>query len=206
MGYFLARTKSRFRGLYFLLVFMPLLVSVVVRSYGWMILLGDEGVINTAWKQLPFAQESLRLQYTPQAVVVGLAQVLLPFMVIPLMSAIQNIDPALEESATSLGAGPFRIFFRLIVPLSVPGLISGTLLVFTTGMSAFAIPQFLGGPSQMCMANLVYQQMLFTFNWPRGSAVGMLMLFTTLIAIVLSLTIANKMVPRGMRVNGGGAE
>lgn len=199
-AYFLARTKSRFRGAFVLMVFMPLLVSVVIRSYGWVALLGDEGVINSLWKSIPGVTQSLPLIFKEYSVIVGLAQVLLPYMVIPLMSAIQNIDPKQEEAAVSLGAGPIRIFFQLILPLSTPGLISGTLLVFSDGMSAFAIPMFLGGPSQQSMAVLVYQQMLFTFNWPLGSAVAMLMLLTTSTCIVLSLTLATRLVPRGLRV------
>jgi putative spermidine/putrescine transport system permease protein len=196
VAYSLARTRSRFRGVLILLVFTPLLVSVVIRSYGWMVLLGDEGVINTLWKLLPFSTGPLPLMLHEHSVVIGLTQVLLPFMIIPLMSAIQNIDPAQEQAAISLGAGPIRTFLAIIVPLSMPGLVSGVLLVFTTGMSAFSIPMFLGGPSQMSMAVLIYQQMLFTFNWPLGSAVGVVLLIITTVAILLSLIIASKLASR----------
>lgn len=206
VAYFLARTKSRLRGLYTLMVFMPLLVSVIVRSYGWMALLGDQGVINSIWKALPFSEGALPLMFGEHSVILGLVQVLLPLMVIPLMSAIGNIDPSLEESAISLGAGPARVFFQVILPLSTPGLISGILLVFTSGMSAFAIPMFLGGPRQMTMAVLIYQQMTFTFDWPLGSAVAMLMLLATVTSVVLSLTIANRMVPHGLRMSGSKQE
>ncbi len=199
MAYFLARTRSPLRGLYTLMVFFPLLVSVVIRSYGWLALLGEQGVINGLWTRLPFVSGPLPLLFHAHSVVIGLTQVLLPFMVIPLMSSIQNIDPAQEEAAVGLGAGPLQVFRELVLPLSLPGLISGSLLVFTAGMSAFAIPVFLGGPRQASMAVLIYQQMVFTFNWPLGSALAILMLLTTLLAVVASLIAANRLVPRALR-------
>ncbi len=199
VAYFLARTRSRFRGLYALMLFFPLLVSVVIRSYGWLALLGDQGVVNAVWTRLPFARGPLPLLFHGYSVVAGLTQVLLPFMVVPLMSAIQNIDPAQEEAAVGLGAGPWQVFREIVWPLSAPGLISGVLLVFTAGMSAFAIPVFLGGPRQASMAVLIYQQMVFTFNWPLGSALAVLMLLTTALAVLASLVAANRLVPRALR-------
>ena len=199
VAYFLARTRSPFRGLYTLMLFFPLLVSVVIRSYGWLALLGDQGIVNGVWTRLPFANGPLPLLFHGYSVVVGLTQVLLPFMVVPLMSAIQNIDPAQEEAAVGLGAGPWQVFRAIVFPLSLPGLISGVLLVFTAGMSAFAIPVFLGGPRQASMAVLIYQQMVFTFNWPLGSALAVLMLVTTSLAVLASLVAANRLVPRALR-------
>jgi putative spermidine/putrescine transport system permease protein len=200
LAYFIARTRSRLRGVYILMVFFPLLVSVIIRSYGWLALLGDQGAINSVWIRLPWTTGPLPLLFHGYSVVIGLVQVLLPFMVVPLMSAIQNIDTAQEEAATSLGGGPLLIFRAIILPLSAPGLISGSLLVFAGGMSAFAIPMFLGGPRQASMAVLIYQEMVFTFNWPIGSALSVLMLVTTLVAIVASLLAARRFVPRGLRM------
>ncbi|MBM3301611.1 MAG: ABC transporter permease, partial [Deltaproteobacteria bacterium] len=109
VAYFLARTRSRWRGLFVLMVFFPLLVSVIIRCYGWMVLLGDEGLVNTIWKSVSFSNQSLPLMFKEYSVVIGLSQVVLPYMVIPLMSAIQNIDPKQEEAAIGLGAGPLTV-------------------------------------------------------------------------------------------------
>jgi putative spermidine/putrescine transport system permease protein len=200
IAYFLVRTKSRLRGLYTLLVFFPLLVSVVIRSYGWIALLGDRGLVNSVWLSLPFADAPLPLMFHEYSVDIGLAEVLLPFMIVPLMSSLQNLDPAQEEAAIGLGAGPLRIFRELILPVTAPGLISGSLLVFTEGMSAFAIPMFLGGPRQTSMAVLIYQQMVFTFNWPLGSSVAILMLLVTFGAVILALVASARLVPVGLRL------
>jgi len=125
---FLARTAPRLRGFLSYLVFLPMMVGIVVRAYGWMVILGREGLINSALLAAGLIESPIRLLFTRDAVVLGLTEVLLPFMVMPILAALEKIDPHVEEAARALGATPGQAFWRVTVPLSLPGVISGSLL------------------------------------------------------------------------------
>lgn len=184
VAYSLARTRSRRRrsvGVTILLI--PLMTSVVVRSYGWLILLAGSGPINKALLALGVVDQPLQLLFKPQGVVVALAEVLLPFMVLSIMPVLQGIDPHLEEASQSLGAGPIRTFRHVVLPLSLPGVAAGSILVFVLTISAFATPRLVGGAMTHVMSVFIYDQALGVFNWPFGSAVSMLLLL-----VVLALT------------------
>lgn len=184
-SYLLARSRSRWRGALIFLVVSPLLVSAVVRNIGWFPILAREGLINTLLLNLGLIGEPLLLLNNMIAVVTGLVHALLPFMILTLTSVIQKIEPELEEAAANLGAGTFRILFQILLPLSMPGIIAGSLLVFTLSIAAFTTPAILGGNRVMVMATFIGQQFRTVLDYPLGAAAaGVLMLFVGFITII----------------------
>lgn len=178
LAYFLARTQSRQRDLYLFLLIAPLMASTVVRVFGWLIILGRHGMVNRLLLALGFS-DRVQLLYNPFAVVLGLTELLMPFMVLPLMAAIESIHPSVEEAARNLGASGPRLFRRVILPLSLPGLISGSLLVYSIAISALVAPALLGGPRVHMLGNVVYSQVLTGLNWPFASSVAIVLLLFT---------------------------
>lgn len=175
VAFFLARTKSRWQPVLVYLIFVPMMISLVVRAYGWMVLLGYNGVVNSALLGLGLITAPLRLLNSLNAVVLGLVEVLLPFMVVPLLAALKDIEPAVEEAARALGATPREVFLKVTLPLSLPGAISGSLMVFSLTITAYALPALLGGAKVKMISAIAYDAMLVSYNWPFGSAVGIIM-------------------------------
>ena len=193
VAYGLARTRSRRRralGVTALLI--PLMTSVVVRSYGWMILLASTGVVNMLLVGTGLLARPVQLLFTPLGVVIALAEVLLPFMVLSLLPVLQGVDRALEEASQSLGAGAVATFRHIILPLSRPGLVSGSVLVFVLAVGAFATPRLVGGPTSDVITVFIQEQTLSLLNWPFGAAAACVLLF-----LVLALIwIQGRLVPR----------
>ena len=176
VAYHLARTSSRFKSVLYAFVLSPLLVGVVVRCYGWIIILGNnDGLINTVLMDIGIIETPMMLMYNTFGVTVGLVHIFLPFMILPLLGAIQSIDPALEEAAQSLGASRFRTMVRVVFPLSLPGVQAGTVLVFVLTISSYVIPILLGGFTVMIMSTLVVQQLLDAMLWPFGAALAFIL-------------------------------
>ena len=182
LAYLLARSTSRIKTLGLFLLIMPLMVSTVIRVFGWVVILGNEGLVNQALRLLG-AEEGLRLLYTEGAVVLGLSQQSLPFMVLPIMAAIERISPSLEEAAQNLGASWGQMFARVILPLSMPGLVSGALLVFSVSMSAFITPALMGGRKGRMVGQQIYEEVLTAYNWP-GAASLTIILSALMLALV----------------------
>ena len=175
VAFFLARTTSRWQPVLVYLIFVPMMISLVVRAYGWMVLLGYTGVVNATLGKLGLIAMPLRLLNSVHAVVLGLVEVLLPFMVIPILAALRDIPPAVEEAARALGATPRQTFLRVTLPLSVPGMVSGSLMVFSLTITSYALPALLGGAKVKMISGIAYDAMLVSYNWPFGSAVGIIM-------------------------------
>jgi putative spermidine/putrescine transport system permease protein len=175
VAYHLARTRSRFKGLLYVGILSPLLVGVVVRCYGWIILLANNGLINNGMKKLGLFPHGLTLMYNAFGVSVGLVHVFLPFMILPILSSIQSIDPALEEAAQSLGASRTRVMLRVVIPLSLPGIQAGSILVFVLTISAYVIPILLGALKIKIMPTLVIQLLIDAFLWPFGAALAFIL-------------------------------
>jgi ABC-type spermidine/putrescine transport system permease subunit I len=169
VAYFLARSTSRIMTVGLFLLIMPLLVSTVIRVFGWLVILGSEGLVNQGLRLLG-ARESVRLLHTEGAVVIGLVQQTMPFMVLPIMAAIERISPSLEEAARNLGANWGQMFVRTILPLSMPGLVSGALLVFSVSMSAFVTPALMGGRRERMVGQQIYEEVLTAYNWPGAAS------------------------------------
>lgn len=183
VAYFLARTKSRWQPVLVYLVFVPMMISLVVRAYGWMVLLGYNGVINSVLLWLGVIALPLRLLNSVHAVVLGLVEVLLPFMVVPLLAALKDIPPSVEEAARALGATPRQVFLKVTLPLSIPGMISGSLMVFSLAITSYALPALLGGAQVKMVSAIAYDAMLVSYNWPFGSAVGIIMVVVSTVLI-----------------------
>ncbi|MCL4765346.1 MAG: ABC transporter permease [Hyphomicrobiaceae bacterium] len=180
LAYMLARTQSRFKNLLIMLVVLPLFVGNAVRAAGWMTFLGSKGFLNSSLIGLGLIGEPLQIMYTELAVVIGIIAVNLPFMVLTLQSVIEGIDRSVEEAAFSLGAPPATMFWRVLWPLALPGIIAGTILTFILGMNAYATPVLLGGPKFKMMGPLVFGQFQLN-NWPFGAAVSFILMTTTLL-------------------------
>jgi ABC-type spermidine/putrescine transport system permease subunit I len=185
LAYFLARARPRVLTLGLFLLIMPLMVSTVIRVFGWIVILGRKGLINEALGALGLAP--LKLLYNETAVVIGLVNIFMPFMVLPLMAAIERIPPNLEEAARNLGANWYQMFRRIILPLSVPGLISGCLLVYSISISAFVTPALMGGRRERMAGQQIYDEVLVSFNWPSASALALTLVLLTLVLLFSAL-------------------
>lgn len=179
VAYFLARTRSRWRGLLIFLVVSPLLISLVIRNLGWMILLGRNGFVNWLLTSSGISPEPLALLHNFTGIVIGLTHALLPFMILTLANVLQRINYDYEEAAMNLGANRWVTFRLVILPLSLPGLVAGSLLVFTVAISSFTSPSMLGGNKILFMATFIAQQVRFVLNYPFGAAVSVILLVVT---------------------------
>jgi putative spermidine/putrescine transport system permease protein len=177
------RATGRTKSLLMIAVLSPLMVNLVVRTYAWMVLLGDKGVLNGWAIALGLTETPLPLMGNWGGVIVGLAQVTLPFMVLALTGVLETIDPRVLEAAESLGATPGRVFRRVVWPLMMPGLGAGSVLVFAYAISAFVTPVLLGGGRVPTIATVIYQQFTYTMNWPLGAALVFVLLALTLVVI-----------------------
>jgi putative spermidine/putrescine transport system permease protein len=169
----------------FIVLLMPLVTSVTVMSYGWLILLGRNGVINTIASGLGLIDVPRQFMYNETAIVVGLVHVLVVFMVISIAASLQSVDQTWVRAARSLGATPGVAFRAITLPLSLPGLRTGALLVFVLSMSAYATPTLLGGTRYKFLSYLVYQQAISLYNWPRGAAMAVMLLIATTALLAL---------------------
>jgi spermidine/putrescine transport system permease protein len=172
---FIARA-SRHKNLYLQLVMLPFWTSFLVRTYAWMFLLRDTGLINTALEKMGLIHAPLPLLYNDGAVLLGLVYGYLPFMVLPIYATLERLDPSLPEAAADLGARPLTTVFTVLVPLSRPGIIAGAVLVFIPCLGAYLTPDLLGGGRTVLIGNLVQNQFTTARDWPFGSAVSILLM------------------------------
>jgi putative spermidine/putrescine transport system permease protein len=183
LAYHHARSSSNIKGILTMLIISPMFVSLVVRGYAWSIMLSDHGVINNFLVGTGIIDEPIRLLNTMKAVVVGMVNVMLPFMVLPISSAVENINPHLEESAYVLGAGRLYTFFTVTLPLSLPGVIAGTVMTFAITMASFVMPTLLGGPGFQVFGTIIYNRILLVSNWPVGAAMAFVLVIIVVIVM-----------------------
>lgn len=198
VAYFLARTQSRYKSLYIILLVFPLLVGNVVRAAGWMIILGHGGVINTVLLSLGLADAPLKMLYTPTAVILGTTGIVLPYFILTLQSVLEGIDYSVEEAARNLGANQATTFMRIILPIAAPGVAAGTVLVFILCMNAYATPVLLGGTGLTMMAPALYDQIIKAADWPFGAAMALILVVSTLLMAMLSHWFINRNYARAM--------
>ncbi|MDT8331740.1 ABC transporter permease [Roseomonas gilardii] len=196
------RMAPRWRGLMLLVVVGPLLVSVVVRTFGWMVLLGTNGLINDALVAIGIPGAPFRLMFTELAIVIGLVHVMVPLVVLSVWASLGRLDPALARAAESLGAGRLTTFRRVILPNIMPGVLGGALMVFCLSASAFATPAMLGGKRLRVVASMAYNEFLNTLNWPLGAAIAVLLLLAILLCTLLWTRLVER---RALRRLGVGA-
>ncbi|WP_054312520.1 ABC transporter permease [Mesorhizobium sp. 1M-11] len=183
-AYAMTAVGPKVRLLLTLCVLIPFWVSGVVRTLSWVILLQDSGVINSLLRSVGL--DGVRLIRTQTGVIIGMAQVLLPFMVLPLYSVMKGIDLRLVQAARSLGAGPVRAFFTVYLPLSLPGVYAGAIIVFILALGFYITPALLGGPRSTMLSTLVQNQVLSLLQWGRGGAMGVVLLVATFILLALA--------------------
>lgn len=186
VAYVIARS-GRWRRWLLLLVVLPFWTSFLVRTYAMIFLLRDTGLVNTLLLKLGLIQAPLTLLYTPGAVLAGLVYGYLPFAVLPIYAALEKLDPTLLEAATTLGAPPRTAFFRVTLPLSMPGVVAAALLVFIPSLGSFLTPDLLGGAKTSLLGNLIQAQFTTARDWPFGSAASLLLLLGTFAALVWHL-------------------
>lgn len=187
LAYFLAFHAGRYRHLLYQAVIIPLWVSYLVRAYAWKVIFGNEGVLNTLLLWLHAAQHPLSfLLYSPFAVIVTLTHIYVPFVVLPVVASLEKIPRELIESSSDLGARPWQTFLRVVLPLSLPGVISGATLAFLLSFGDFLAPLLLGGPSSIMIANIVANLFGADYNWPLGAAVAVVILI--IVVAILSAT------------------
>ena len=181
-AYILSRMREPWRSVFLLAIIGPLLVSVVVRTFGWSMLLGPTGLVNEVFRALGLG--TVKILYTESAIVIALVHVMLPFMVIPVWTSLQKLDPMVEAAAWTLGASRFTALRRVVMPQVTMGLLSGSLVVFGLSASAFAIPALLGGRRLKMAATLVYDEYMHELNWPLGAAIAILVLVINLVIML----------------------
>lgn len=190
----MARSTPRARAYATLLLFSPLLASVVVRSFGWMILLGPSGALDSLGAALGWSETGGGILYSETAMIIGLVHVFVAFMVVTILASLDEIDPSVYAAARTLGARPLRIFYRVTLPLTAPGLLGGCVIVFALSSSAFITPRLLGGARNQVLAGVVYDQAMVTLNWPLAAAAAFVLLAITAAGYLL----ATRMFPSTM--------
>jgi ABC-type spermidine/putrescine transport system permease subunit I len=181
----LARLPRGPAALVLVLVLLPFWTSVLVRSYAWMVLLGRHGLVNEALIALGLIDAPLKLLNTPFAVSVAMIHILLPYMILPIASVLRQIDPALPRAASGLGATPFRAFRQVVLPLSMPGVAAGVLLVFVLSLGFYITPMLVGGPHDMLLSMLISQQVEL-IDWPYASCLSATLLAATLVILAVA--------------------
>ncbi len=181
-----------------LLVILPWLVSLVVRTYGWVVLLGNRGTLNSLLMWLGLTDMPVRMLFNQSGVIIGLVHVFCPFMIISILTVFMHIERSFEEASMMLGAGPVQTFMRVIAPLSLPGVVSGCTIVFLLSTGAVITPLLLGGPRNAMLATQIYQDVFQLFNFPKAAAMAILL---TLCAALLiwPLQITEKRVLRHLK-------
>ncbi|MDR7419896.1 MAG: ABC transporter permease [Armatimonadota bacterium] len=193
VAYFLARTRSKWKGLLLALVLAPELSGVVLRTYGWLVILEDRGVVNTLLQSWGLIATPVKLVHNATGVTIGMTHVLVPFAILALMASIQGIDPTLELAAMNLGASRVRTFLRITLPLSMPGVLGAFFLTFSVSAGAYATPAILGGFFNDTATTEIYTQLLYILNWPFAAAMAVILMAVVLAAVILSARLAGRL-------------
>ena len=183
LAYIISRFSERVQGILILFVTIPMWINMLLRTYAWMSILSDNGLLNTLLEKLGLAP--VGLMYTDVAVVIGLVCNFLPFMIIPIHTSLSKMDRSFIEAAYDLGANPIQTFFRVVFKLSLPGVVNGVIMVFLLSISTFVIPKLLGGGQYVLMGNLIENQFISVGDWNFGSAISLVLAVIILIAIRL---------------------
>ena len=200
-AYYISRTGKKWRSLLMGFVLFPLLTNSVVRSFAWINILGTNGIVNQFLLNTGLISQPLKLLYTEFAIVIGSIYLFLPLMITTLVGILENIDTEMIEAAETLGANPLVAFVKVIWPLSIPGVIVGSILVFTGTFTAYTTPQLLGGNQNMMMSTFLYQQAMSLGNWQSAGVIALIMIVTTILVMNVFNAIANMIDRRGGDLN-----
>lgn len=193
-AYILARMQNRWKNFLILLVIIPFWTSSLIRSYALIAILKAQGIINSLLLKIGLISHPLSILFTNTAVMIGLVYNLLPFMILPILTNVERLDYRLIDAARDLGANQFTTFRKIIIPLTIPGIIAGSILVFLPAMTIFYIPDILGGAKSILLGNLIQNQFIIAENWPMGSAISIMLtvLLFTLLLLYLWVTRGGK--------------
>ncbi|MDF2095013.1 ABC transporter permease [Aquibaculum arenosum] len=186
-AFYMALQPARWRNLLIFLVTIPFWTNLLVRNYAWILLLRDSGLVNSGLIWLGLTDEPVRLLYTPFAVGVGLTYSFLPFMILPIYASLEKLDLRLVEAAYDLGANKWKALTRIVLPLALPGIAAGSILVFIPALGAYVTPELLGGSRQLMIGNLIQGQFGAARNWPFGAALAFVLLAIVLCSMMLYL-------------------
>ncbi len=181
----ISNLSSKLRNFFIFLITLPFFASLVVRLFAWMIILKPSGILNQFLIGLNIIDEPFLMLFTEGAVIVGMMYVLIPFMFLPLYASIEKIDPKLLEASKDLGANKFITFYKVTLPLSLPGIIGGSILVFIPSLGNFIVPDLLGGAKVVMIGNIIEQAFINGRNWPFGSALSMILMATVIFFLLL---------------------
>lgn len=192
VAFWVSRLPSRWRLFFLFLITLPFFSSLIVRLYAWLLILKPSGLLNTVLMGAGVISEPLEILYTPAAVVLGMVYVMVPFMFLPLYSAVDNLDRALVEASMDLGATRVQTFVKVVLPQTLPGILGGAVIVFIPSVGNFIVPDVLGGAKGLMIGNLVEQQFLSARNWPFGSALSMIVMAVVLTVLLGSIAFARR--------------
>ncbi|TVX81196.1 ABC transporter permease [Peribacillus simplex] len=192
VGYFIAYFITKYikskkiKRIAYIVIISPLFTSAVVRSFGWMVILGNNGFINKTLLGLGIISQPLRLLYNETGIIIGLVYILAPFMILSITTVLENIDSRLEEAASDLGLDRLQTFLKVTLPLTVPGILAGSVMVFSLAISAYVTPAMLSGGRIQLIATVIYEQMMQVFNYQFGSAIAFVVLIFSFLIIGLN--------------------
>lgn len=184
-AFWVARFRGQRKSFVLFLVTLPFFASLIIRVYAWMLILRPTGFLNLVLESAGVIDAPLQIIFTEVSVVAGLVYILLPFMFLPIYASVEKLDPALVQASQDLGATPWQTFRRVVLPLTLPGVIGGSLIVFIPAFGNFVVPALLGGAKVMLVGNIIEQQFLAARNWPFGAALAMLILGTVLVLMLI---------------------
>ena len=197
VAFFLTKVVSRkYASFLTLLLLIPLWVGELVTIYGWMIILGDHGIINEFLKYIGVIDKPIHLLYTDLSMIIGLLYMSVLFMIVPIMSTLESLDDSLIEAASDLGASKWAIFTKIVIPYSMPGITSGSIIVFMLVIGDYVAPDILGGKSSLWFTEQIYNDFLSTFNWNEGAAFGFLLLIISSAIVWVALKLSGQKLER----------
>ncbi|MFV0528871.1 MAG: ABC transporter permease [Lachnospiraceae bacterium] len=182
-AYFISKMSSRTKGIVLLLIMLPFWTNGLIRLNGWTNVLRDSGFVNTLLLKIGIIDTPITMMYTNGAILFGMVYTFIPFMILPLQTSISKLDPALTEAAQDLGAKKIRTFLRVTLPLTVPGIFAGTIMVFIPTLGAYYISDIMGGGNSTLLGNLIKNQFMVARNWPSGAAFSVMLIVFTLLAL-----------------------
>ena len=185
LAYTIAQLPKKWQQPGLILVMIPFWINFLIRSYAWVIILRSQGVVNTLLLNLGLIDQPLQMLYNDMAVMLGMVYALLPFMVLPIYVSIEQLDTRLLEAASDLGAKPLTAFRKVTLPLTMPGIAAGTILVFISSLGMFVVPDVMGGAKAALIGNLIQNQFLSARDWPFGSALSIVLAVLSLVLIIL---------------------
>ncbi len=187
-AYWVSRSPDKWKGFCIFLITLPFFASLIVRLYAWLLILRPTGFLNHVLTSLGLGAEPLDLLFSRTAVLIGMVYIFVPFMFLPIYASIEKLDMSLVEASKDLGASTFQTFRRIIVPLTLPGIVGGSIIVFIPSLGNFIVPDLLGGAKVVMIGNLIEQQFLYARNWPFGAALSMLLMAAVLVFLLVYIT------------------